>query len=112
MRGALYRRPMKPEVILHSFDYLTQAAATTVAVSFAGIAFGFVIGALVCVARVSPRPWLRRLGGAYVSVFRGVPFLVQLLFVYYFLAEYGLDVPAIVAAIGALALSSAAYQAE
>ncbi len=103
---------MKPEVILHSFGYLTQAAATTVAVSFAGIVFGFVIGALVCVARVSPRPWLKRLGGAYVSVFRGVPLLVQLLFVYYFLAEYGLDVPAIVAAVGALALSSAAYQAE
>src|SRR5258708_8336936 len=103
---------MKPEVILPSFGYLTQAAATTVAVSFAGIVFGFIMGALVCVARVSPRPWLRRLGGAYVSVFRGVPLLVQLLFVYYFLAEYGLDVPAIVAAIGALALSSAAYQAE
>ena len=91
---------MKPEVILHSFGYLTQAAATTVAVSFAGIVFGFVIGALVCVARVSPRPWLKRLGGAYVSVFRGVPLLVQLLFIYYFLAEYGLDVPAIVAAVG------------
>ena len=103
---------MKPEVILHSFGYLTRAAATTVAVSFAGIVFGFVIGAFVCVARVSPRPWARRLGGAYVSVFRGVPLLVQLLFIYYFLAEYGLDVPAIVAAVGALALSSAAYQAE
>ena len=103
---------MKPEVILHSFGYLTQAAATTVAVSFAGIVFGFAIGALVCVARVSPRSWLKRLGGAYVSVFRGVPLLVQLLFIYYFLAEYGLDVPAIVAAVGALALSSAAYQAE
>ena len=45
-------------------------------------------------------------------MFRGVPLLVQLLFIYYFLAEYGLDVPAIVAAVGALALSSAAYQAE
>src|SRR5580704_12764257 len=103
---------MKPEIILHSFGYLTQAAGTTVAVSFAGIAFGFVIGALVCVARVSPRPWLRRLGAAYVSVFRGVPLLVQLLFIYYFLAKYGLDVPAIVAAVGGLALSSAAFQAE
>src|ERR1700755_266064 len=100
---------MKPEVILHSLGYLTQAAATTVAVSFAGIAFGFVIGALVCVARASPRRSLRNVGGAYISVFRGVRLLVQLLFVYYFLAEYGLDVPAIVAAVGALALSSAAY---
>jgi polar amino acid transport system permease protein len=37
---------------------------------------------------------------------------VQLLFIYYFLAEYGLDVPAIVAAVGALGLSSAAFQSE
>jgi len=103
---------MKPEVILHSFGYLTHAAGVTIAVSFAGIVFGFVIGALVCVARVSPRQWLKRVGGTYVSVFRGVPLLVQLLFIYYFLAEYGLDVPAIAAAVGALALSSAAYQAE
>ena len=103
---------MKPEVILHSFGYLTHAAGVTIAVSFAGIVFGFVIGALVCVARVSPRQWLKRVGGTYVSVFRGVPLLVQLLFIYYFLAEYGLDVPAIAAAVGALALSSGAYQAE
>jgi polar amino acid transport system permease protein len=103
---------MKPEVILHSFGYLTQAAGVTISVSLAGIVIGFVIGALVCAARVSRRAWLARLGGAYVSVFRGVPLLVQLLFIYYFLAEFGLDVPAIVAAVGGLALSSAAYQAE
>jgi polar amino acid transport system permease protein len=103
---------MKPEVILHSFGYLTQAAATTVAVSFAGIVFGFLIGATVCAARVSRGVWLKRLGAAYVSVFRGVPLLVQLLFIYYLLAIYGLDVPAIVAAVGGLALSSAAFQAE
>jgi polar amino acid transport system permease protein len=103
---------MKPEVILHSFGYLTQAAGVTIAASLAGIVIGFMIGALVCAARVSRRASLARLGGAYVSVFRGVPLLVQLLFIYYFLAEFGLDVPAIVAAVGGLALSSAAYQAE
>ncbi|MBV8442552.1 MAG: amino acid ABC transporter permease [Hyphomicrobiales bacterium] len=103
---------MKPEVILHSFGYLTQAAGITIAVSLAGIVIGFGIGAFICAARVSRRPWLTRLGGAYISVFRGVPLLVQLLFIYYFLAEFGLDVPAIVAAVGGLALSSAAYQAE
>ena len=103
---------MKPEVILHAFGYLAQAAATTIAVSLAGILFGFGIGAAVCAARTSRRAWLKRAGAIYVSVFRGVPLLVQLLFIYYFLAEFGLDVPAIVAAVGGLALSSAAYQAE
>jgi polar amino acid transport system permease protein len=103
---------MRPEVILHSFGYLLQAAGVTIALSLAGIALGFVIGALVCAARVSGRPLTARLGALYVSVFRGVPLLVQLLFVYYFLAEYGLDVPALVAAVGSLGLASAAYQAE
>jgi polar amino acid transport system permease protein len=103
---------MKPEVILHSFGYLAEGAATTIAVSLAGIVFGFLIGAAVCAARTSRRIWLKRAGAVYVSLFRGVPLLVQLLFIYYFLAEYGLDVPAIVAAISGLSLSSAAYQAE
>ena len=103
---------MRFSVILHSFGYLTQAAGATVALSLAGIALGFVFGTLVCMARVSGKPWLERLGGAYVSVFRGVPLLVLLLFVYDFLAILGLDVPALVAAIGGLSLSSGAYQAE
>jgi polar amino acid transport system permease protein len=100
------------EVILHSLGYLLQAAGVTIALSLAGIALGFVIGSLVCAARLSANPVLSRLGGVYVSFFRGVPLLVQLLFVYYFLAEYGLDVPALVAAVGGLGFASGAYQAE
>src|SRR3974390_676145 len=87
---------MHPEVILHSLGYLAHGAAITIVVSFAGIVIGFAIGAAVCAVRVSRRPWLKRFGGAYVSVFRGVPLLVQLLFIYYFLTAYGLDLPAIV----------------
>ena len=103
---------MRPQVILHSFFYLAQGAGTTLAISLAGIMLGFLVGAGVCVARQSRRAWLRRLGGVYVSVFRGVPLLVLLLFIYYFLAEFGLDVPALAAAVGGLALSSGAYQTE
>jgi polar amino acid transport system permease protein len=103
---------MHPQVILHSLGYLTEAAGTTLAVSLAGILLGFLVGAAVCVARLSRRRWLARFGAVYVSVFRGVPLLVLLLFIYYFLAKFGLDVPALAAAVGGLALSSGAYQAE
>jgi polar amino acid transport system permease protein len=103
---------MHPQVILHSLGYLTRAAGATIYVSLAGIALGMAVGLLVCLCRVSDNSLLRRAGALYVSVFRGVPLLVQLLFIYYFLAEYGLDVPALAAAIGALGLSSGAYQAE
>ena len=103
---------MQFNIVSGSLGYFAEAAGVTIAVSLAGIAIGFLIGAAVCVARVAGGPWLRRVGAIYVSVFRGVPLLVQLLFIYYFLAEFGLDVPALVAAIGGLALASGAYQAE
>ena len=103
---------MRLEVIFHSFFYLMQAASVTIALSLAGIALGFVLGALVCIARLSGNLIATRVGAFYVSFFRGVPLLVQLLFIYYFLAEYGLDVPAVVAAIGGLGFASGAYQAE
>ncbi len=41
-----------------------------------------------------------------------MPVLVQLLFIYYFLAEFGIDVPAMAAAVGGLGLASGAFQAE
>src|SRR6185312_1134070 len=58
------------------------------------------------------RRWLRLIGSAYVSFFRGVPLLVQLLIVYYFLPVLGLDLPPFVAAVIGLGLCTAAYQAE
>jgi polar amino acid transport system permease protein len=103
---------MQPEIIVHSLAYLTRAAGMTIYVSLAGILLGSAVGFVVCLARVSQNRLLVRAGGLYISFFRGVPLLVQLLFIYYFLAEFGLDVPAMAAAIGGLGLASAAYQAE
>jgi polar amino acid transport system permease protein len=103
---------MQPQVLVHSLNYLALAASMTLFVSLAGIALGMGLGFVVCVARLSGNPLLARLGAFYVSFFRGVPLLVQLLFIYYFLAEFGVDVPAMAAAIGGLGLASGAYQAE
>lgn len=103
---------MKFAIILHSLPYLMHAAGTTIYVSLAGIAIGFVIGLVVCFARLSGGALIERIGAFYVSFFRGVPLLVQLLCVYYLLPVIGINLPAMVAAIGSLALSSSAYQAE
>jgi polar amino acid transport system permease protein len=103
---------MQPQVIVHSLAYLTLAAGMTLYVSVAGIILGMGIGFAVCLARLSGNPILAGVGAFYVSFFRGVPLLVQLLFIYYFLAEFGVDVPAMAAAIGGLGLASGAYQAE
>jgi polar amino acid transport system permease protein len=103
---------MQPQVIVHSLGYLALAAGITIGVSVAGIVLGMVLGFVVCLARLAGNPVLVRAGALYVSFFRGVPVLVQLLFIYYFLAEFGVDVPAIAAAIGGLGFASGAFQAE
>jgi polar amino acid transport system permease protein len=95
------------------FWLLVEAARLTILLSFVSICvFGFLIGVLVCAGMLSENRWARRAGRVYVSFFRGVPLLVQLLLIYYLLPSIGLDVPPVVAAIAGMSLCTAAYQAE
>jgi polar amino acid transport system permease protein len=103
---------MNVGVIVSALPYLLEAAWTTLYVSLFGILLGQIIGALVCVARQSGSRIADAVGGVYVSFFRGVPLLIQLLLIYYFLPLIGIDVPAMAAAIGALGLASGAYVSE
>jgi polar amino acid transport system permease protein len=103
---------MNVGVIVSALPYLLEAAWTTLYVSLFGILLGQIIGALVCVARQSGSRIADAVGGVYVSFFRGVPLLVQLMLVYYLLPFIGIDLPPIVAAVLSLAICTAAYQAE
>ncbi|MDX7951554.1 amino acid ABC transporter permease [Lichenihabitans sp. Uapishka_5] len=97
---------------LRLFELMLTAAGYTVAISAAAIAIGLAIGILVCAAKLSPRLWLRWPAIVFVSFFRGVPLLVQLLLIYNLLPSLGIAVPSLVAALIGLSLCTAAYQAE
>ncbi len=94
------------------FALLVEASFYTVVISAVSIVLGLVIGMLVAGAMLSPNPWLSWPGRTFVSFFRGVPLLVQLLLIYNLLPAMGLNVPGVVAAIVGLSLCTAAYQAE
>jgi len=94
------------------FGLLCEAALVTVAISAVSIAFGLVIGMAVCAGRLSTSRWFSVPALAFISFFRGVPLLVQLLLIYNLLPVIGVNVPSIVAAIVGLSLCTAAYQAE
>lgn len=51
----------------------------------------FLIGSLLGVARTTSKPWLVRVGNAYVELFRNIPLIVQF-FVWYFVVP-GLILP-------------------
>jgi polar amino acid transport system permease protein len=95
-----------------SATLLLFAAFATLAISVASIALGFVIALPVCRARLSGNWVVGGFGWFYVSFFRGVPLLVQLMVLYYALPSVGIELPSYLAAIIAMAVCTAAYQAE
>lgn len=103
---------MSLQVVIDALPFLIEGLGVTIVMSAVGMLCGLALGVLVCAARVAERTYIRWLGSAYVSVFRGVPLVVQLMVVFYALPVIGVSLPAIVAALIALSFCSAAYIGE
>lgn len=93
-------------------NLLVQAAGATALYSAVAVILGVVLGIVVCGAGLSGFKAAAVFTRIYVSFFRGVPLLVQLLLVYHLLPVIGLNVSSGSAALTALTLCTAAYQAE
>ncbi len=90
---------------------LARAAAVTLVVSVLSMALAVVVGLALAWARVYGSTWLRVLTTVYIEVVRGTPLLLQLFVIYYGLAGV-VRLPAFLAAVLALGLNYAAYEAE
>jgi polar amino acid transport system permease protein len=91
---------------------ILAGAWLTLQLSVASTLFGFAIGTLCAIGRVSRNPWLRRPIGAYVEIVRNTPLLVQIFLVFFGIASLGFRIPAVVAAVTALVINIAAYTCE
>ncbi len=100
------------ETVIRSLPFLLAGAVKTIEVVVLALALGVVCGLVGGFAKLSRRRLLRGMAAAYVSVIRGTPFVVQLFFVYYAFPQVGIEVPAMVAAVGTLAFYSGSYQTE
>lgn len=89
-----------------------QAAWTSVELSLLSLALGLAVGALVAGLRLSHAAVLRFVGGAYVSVFRGTPALLQIFLIYFGGPQVGIQLEPFAAGAIALGLNIAAYMAE
>jgi polar amino acid transport system permease protein len=99
-------------IVWASLPNLLQGAVNTIAYSLASVAIGFVIGTAICAMRLGRSRLGRGVAAIYVSFFRGVPLIVQLLVAYYCLPLIGINVSSVVAAVTTLSLCTAAYLAE
>jgi len=100
------------ETIIASMPFFLAGTAKTIEVVVLALALGVVCGVVGGLAKLSRHRLLRALAATYVSVIRGTPFVVQLFFVYYAFPQLGIEVPAMVAAVGTLAFYSGSYQTE
>jgi polar amino acid transport system permease protein len=87
--------------------------AITLLLSGLGLALAFPLGVLLALARVSPLGWLRVPATTLVYVVRGVPLIMFIFWVYFFLpAIIGRTVSGFATMIATLVIYQAAYLAE
>jgi polar amino acid transport system permease protein len=103
---------MNLDLVRHYLPSLLSGFGVTILCWGAGGALGLVLGfgiTLMRRLRVAPLNWLLR---AFIELFRGTPFLVQLFLIYAGGPSIGLRLSATAAGILGLALYSSAYFAE
>lgn len=104
-------------------DEILAGAWLTIRLAVATLPFGLVLGFLVALARNSDSRILQALGGAFTTVFRGLPELLTLFIIYYggqillqkivgLFADTYVEVNGFVAGLVALGLVFAAFASE
>ncbi|MCX6269836.1 MAG: ABC transporter permease subunit [Bacteroidetes bacterium] len=83
----------------------------TLLISIISTLFGTLIGALVCMMRMSKRRWLANIARVYISVIRGIPVLVLLMIVYYVVFS-SVNINPVIVSVIAFGLNFGAYVSE
>jgi polar amino acid transport system substrate-binding protein len=110
------RHPAATETANNGFSIywpiLLKGAGMTVAISTVAMALAIVLGLSLCLLRLCGGNVFKSLAVAYVEIIRGTPLLLQLYIIYYGLPNIGINLNAFTAAVLALGMHGAAYEAE
>ncbi len=103
----------EPSVMIESLPALMVGARMTVIITAGGLVFGFALGALTGLMKLSRNFFVRKIAGCYIETIRGTPMLVQAMFLYFGLPmAIGMRIHVMVAGISVIAVNSGAYIAE
>lgn len=95
-----------------SLPELLHGTEFTLVIWVISVSFGFFFGLLLAVMRVYGNRLWYALSTGYIELIRGTPMLVQMFIVYLGLPEVGIVFSPVTAAVVAIGLNTAAYQAE
>ena len=100
------------EFVPKYLGYLLQGAVVTLELSFISMAAGIAIGVACAIGAIGGGRIVRKIVQAYVSICRGVPLIVILLFIYFTLPEIGIRFNAFWAGVVGLSINLGAYLSE
>lgn len=93
-------------------NFFLSGLQYTLLLAVLGVFFGFILGIIVSLLRMSKWRGLRFLATAWVEFLRGTPMLVQLFLIHYGLATLGIQFSPIQSGAITLSINSSAYLAE
>lgn len=91
---------------------MVEGAMMTFVLAFLSFPMAISAGLLIAVGRLYGPGWLRLPLTVYVEFLRGTPVMLQLYFVFFFLPEVGINIPAFWCGVIGLAINYSAYESE
>jgi polar amino acid transport system permease protein len=101
----------KPEPYRDIFLVTIKGAPVTFQATILAIIGAVLIGTVTGLGAVSKKRWVNVVSGVYVELIRGIPLLVQLIFIYYAMGRF-FKIEGMIAAVTALAICFGAYMGE
>jgi glutamine transport system permease protein len=101
------------DVIIEILPMLWDGLQLTAYITAVGLLFGFILGLIIALLRLSPIAPLKWIAIWFINFVRGTPFLVQLFFIYFGLNSLDfISLQPINAGIIGIAINAGAYIAE
>ncbi|WP_342048589.1 amino acid ABC transporter permease [Bacillus sp. OTU530] len=91
---------------------LLEGTVLTVQLTIISLILSLIIGLLVALGKITDNKIINKICNVYISIIRGTPLLVQLMYVYFVFPDLGISLTAFQAAIVALSINESAYLAE
>lgn len=96
-------------LLAEALPQLIVAATKTLSIAFLSASIGFIGGTLIALLHMSSNKLLNALLMFYVTIIRGTPMLLQIMFMYIMLPQLGINISAFSTAILSIGLNSCAY---
>ena len=100
-----------PDPYWNIFKVCIQGTPVTFECTIFAIIGAVIIGTFTGLGSVSKKRWINMISGVYVELIRGIPLLVQLIFIYFAMGRF-FHIEGTVAAVIALSICFGAYMGE